>query len=423
MVLGFPFLFSLIELLMYPFGANDMFDHMWRGHMYGHLGTVPFGLVPSAYAGDPFLPYVWWKDLPASYGPVWEFLAGATSRLAGLDFWNNVVAYKLLILFHQWGSMALVYFTLKRWKPDFALAGFILFAWNPLMQFEFAGNGHSDGMLVFWLLAAVCLLIYERPLLAVLALTVAVMVKFVPVLLVPLFLVALFHAQSAKPLLQRFAHLGLALVGMAGVVLLSYAPFGLNSLGTNIKYLSSRDVFVESSVPWLGRYLLQTGQGLPEAQAQQLVRNGGLGLLGALILWHTGRLLWQSLRTRESRAIINGVIERSYEIVFAYIFLGALWFRPWYITWLLPFAPFLSRFGYPERTALFCFASLANYFVIYYNWPWNFPDGAREHVLMVGLEFLLPFLFTLAAWVYRLLMHLQKRNEGVTPETQPVAAG
>lgn len=419
MVVGFPVLFSLIQMFTYPFGANDMFDHMFRGHMLGHLGVSPFGLVPSLYPGDPFLAYVWWKDLPATYGPLWELMAAATSRVAGYSIWSNVIAYKLLIVLHLWGSMALVWFTLKRWKPEFALAGFILFAWNPLIQFEFAGNGHSDGVLVFWLLAAVCLLVYERYLLAVLALTVAVMVKFTPVLLVPLFLIALFHSHSRKPLPQRLAQLGIALAGMAGVALMSYLPFGLASMITNIKYLAGRNNLVEASVPWLARQLLETGRGMSEGDAQQLVSNLSLLLIAAVILWHTGRLFWRSLKTTDRGEIVGGVLERSYEIFFAYMLVGTLWFRPWYITWLLAFAPFLNRFGYAERTVAICFCSLANYFVIYYGWPWPSPTREQGHIVMVQLEFLLPFLLTLAAWGWRLGLHLRDRNRVRSARLEP----
>jgi 4-amino-4-deoxy-L-arabinose transferase-like glycosyltransferase len=419
MIVGFPVVFSLLLTFMYPFGANDMYDHMFRGHMFAHQGVSPFGLVPSAYPADPFYPYVWWKTLAASYGPVWELLASLTSRTAGFDLWANVLAYKALVLFHFWGSMALVYLTLKRWKPDFALAGFVLFAWNPLLQFEFAGNGHSDGMLIFWMLAAVCLLVHERHLLALLALTVGVLVKFAPVLLVPLFLVAFFHAQSSKPLLQRFMRLAIALAAMAGVVLLAYLPFGLDSISTNIRYLLGRDVFVEASVPWLAQYFLQTGRGMAEPDAHQLVRNISSLLMAALVIWHTGRLFWRSIKTKERGEIIQGVVERSYEILFAYMFVGAFWFRPWYITWLLAFAPFLKRHGYAERTTIICFTSLANYFVIYYLWPWTFPTRDEGHVALVQLEFLLPFLFTLGAWAWRLVGYFRERSGG---RAQPAAA-
>lgn len=421
MIVGFPVLFSLIQLVTYPFGANDMFDYMFRGHMLGHLGVPMYGHVPNEFPGDPFLPYAWWKDVSGTYGPLWELMAGATSRIAGYSLWSNVIAYKLLILLHMWGSMALMWFTLRRWKPELALGGFVLFAWNPLVQFEFAGNAHNDGVLVFWLLAAVCLLVYQRYLLAVLALTVAVMLKFTPLLLLPLFLVALFHAHSRKPLPQRLAQLGIALAGIAGVAILSYLPFGLDRTIANIKDLGRYSNQVEASVPWLARQLLETGRGMSEADAQQLVHNVSFLLLALVVLWHTGRLFWHSLKTTDTKEIAGGVLERSYEIFFAYILLATFFFRPWYITWLLVFAPFLNRFGYAERTVALCFCSLANYFVIYYGWPWTYPTREQGQSALVQLEFLLPFLLTLAAWAWRLGLHLRDRNRALSAELEPNA--
>src|SRR5207237_8075628 len=74
LLVAFPVLFSLILLFIYPFGANDIYDNIFRGHTFGHLGVNPYTAVPNNFPGDPLLKYAWWKDVPGTYGPLWQLL-------------------------------------------------------------------------------------------------------------------------------------------------------------------------------------------------------------------------------------------------------------------------------------------------------------------------------------------------------------
>src|ERR1700694_86522 len=68
-----------------------------------------------------------------------------------LGYMDQVFGYRLLMNGVQIINVALVWWLLgrvMRAKPRARLAAFVLFAWNPLMLFDAAGNAHNDALMV-----------------------------------------------------------------------------------------------------------------------------------------------------------------------------------------------------------------------------------------------------------------------------------
>src|SRR5207237_9759114 len=78
---------------------------------------------------------------------------------------DQVFAYKLFMNGVQIVNLALVWWLLGRImaiRPRARLAAFVMFAWNPLMLFDTAGNAHNDALMVTLLLLGVVPLV-ARP--------------------------------------------------------------------------------------------------------------------------------------------------------------------------------------------------------------------------------------------------------------------
>ena len=78
---------------------------------------------------------------------------------------DQVFAYKLLMNVVQVINLALVWWLLGRvmpGKPRARLAAFVLFAWNPLMLFDAAGNAHNDALMVTLVLLGIAPLVARR---------------------------------------------------------------------------------------------------------------------------------------------------------------------------------------------------------------------------------------------------------------------
>ena len=97
----------------------------------------------------------------------------------------NVLAFKLIGGVFLAASAGVVAAILRRQAPERALAGVVLLAWNPVVLVETLGQGHNDIAMVFWVLAAAWALIGGRYTLAILALVLGALVKFLPVLMLP----------------------------------------------------------------------------------------------------------------------------------------------------------------------------------------------------------------------------------------------
>src|SRR5438105_15533269 len=78
--------------------------------------------------------------------------------------------------------------TAARIRPGAALAAGVLVGWNPLLQFETAGNAHNDIVMVFFALLAVYAITRRWWLLVFPLLALSVAAKYVLILLGPLLL-------------------------------------------------------------------------------------------------------------------------------------------------------------------------------------------------------------------------------------------
>jgi hypothetical protein len=212
-VLAFVTLFSLTLMFVYPIGAVDIFDYIINGRILAYYRLSPFAHVASEFPGDSLAPYAAWQKVPSAYGPLWAFLAAGTNLLAGsAELLANVWAFKgLAILFYVLDS-GLIYGILAEIKPAYALPGAFLFAWNPLLLFETAANGHNDSVMVFFVLLAIHFLLKHSATadsksatsgfasLSIIALTCSVMIKFITIILLPFFLLSLMELGEKKAL-------------------------------------------------------------------------------------------------------------------------------------------------------------------------------------------------------------------------------
>lgn len=140
----------LLLLLMYPGG--DIWRYLWEGHIQ-NLGFSPYHLPPTA---PELLSHrtEWWSlinhpDISAIYPPVtqwgFRFLAMITPSI-----WLFKSAFTLADLGICWGL-----------SRRFGYAQTLLYAWNPLIIYSFAGEGHYDSWFLLPLVAA--WLVFDQP--------------------------------------------------------------------------------------------------------------------------------------------------------------------------------------------------------------------------------------------------------------------
>ena len=381
LVLGGTVLFSLTLLPTNPVGAHDVYHNVADARTLWVYGDNPTVVPPNAHPDDPFFPHVpAWQDYPSVYGPLWYVLSGAPLPLAGDRLWPNVLGQKALTALFLLGTTALAMLTAARLRPGTAVAAGVLVGWNPLLQFETAGNAHNDVVMVCFALAALYALTRRWwpavfPLLAL-----AVAVKHVLVLLGPVLLVWLLCRRDVP---RRRVALSLALGAVVGAAV--YAPF-LADADTLAGFRREADDFHITSSPgallhtWLWMRLH-----LDLAQAATVMKVVLISpYLAAYVLL---------LRRIARNGDLTALVRTAFWALFLFLLVVKWWFWPWYLLWLAPVAALLPG----SRPALLAVVFSATAMLMYVPYEWLlYEDRLLLHGAITATTFLLPALLALA---------------------------
>lgn len=216
-VIGFAIVFTLTTVLTLPNFSGDLYSYTLNARVFNVYGANPYATPPAAFVSDPYLKFgdPSWNQLIVPYGPTWTYLSILWQRLAGGDILQSVLAFRGLLFGFNLANVALIWMILGRLKPAYRLTGIIFYAWNPIVVLK--ASKHVEPVMVFFLLLSVYLLVTNREWLALVALTLSALTKFVTAPLVIAYLIFLWRRRSL-----RLAVFGAGLAG--GLVLLAFLP-------------------------------------------------------------------------------------------------------------------------------------------------------------------------------------------------------
>jgi alpha-1,6-mannosyltransferase len=184
-VLGVAILLRLLVLAGPPVLSGDVFRYVWDGRVQA-AGINPYTYIPA----DPALRFLRDEAIypnvnraeyaPTIYPPAAQVIFAAIGRV-----WSSALAVRLVMV----GFEILAVLCLLRLLAAAGLPAsrVLIYAWNPLAVWEFAGNGHIDAAAVGLLAAALVLRVTRRDGWAGIALGAAALVKFLPLAAAPAF--------------------------------------------------------------------------------------------------------------------------------------------------------------------------------------------------------------------------------------------
>lgn len=168
-----------------PIFSTDIFSYA----IFGRLGAIynvnPYLTTANIAApNDILMPYLYWRDIPSPYGPLWTAVSEALVIGRHLSAFDLVVRFKLVALLAVLVDGWLIYVLVRHHAPAHAAWAYLAFAWNPLVLIEGVIVGHNDVLILTGVLGAAYLLSRARSHLAIAGLTVSALVKYstVPVL-------------------------------------------------------------------------------------------------------------------------------------------------------------------------------------------------------------------------------------------------
>lgn len=334
----------VLRLLVFPLApslSDDTYRYVWDGALQAQAGENPYRYVPA----DPAL--AGWRGEPVysrlnspAYFSVYPPLSQLVFRAGGAFYGNGWQAsyyvIKLLVTLVELGGVLL----LARLA---APAAVLLYAWHPLAVVEVAGQGHSEGLAVGFLLLVVYALRSGRAAVAGGALAAAAAVKLTPVLLLPFAL-----RRGGRGVL-----IGLVVVG--GALAIPYlAPYVVRNVGSGL------GLYVQLFEFNAGVYSVFKGLGAA-------LGLGDVGKsIGPLLQWAiVGVVALVALGERaEARPFAARV-----SLVYGLFFAAATTVHPWYLLLPLCVAPLLAR----PRAWLWLSGVAPATFLLYTGPAWAYP--------------------------------------------------
>lgn len=361
-VLLFAALFRLGILFHPPFLSDDIYRYIWDGRVQA-AGINPYRYIPA----DQHLEMLRDKEIYPKinrresartiYPPLSQAIFLGTTRVSESVVWMKatMLLFEALTLLALAGLLASFQLPLER---------VVVYAWHPLVIWEFAGSGHLDAIAIAFVCAALLARRHGREAAVGVALGCAVLIKLIPLLLFP----ALYKRWGWKMPLAfvltiTTAYLPYLGVGLANV--LGYLPGyteeeGLSSGSRFFLLALLRRLFGESNVPNLAYMIL-----------------AGL-VLSALALW--------SVLAREDSE--SSFIRRAFVLALSFTLLLSPRYA-WYFGWLVPFLCFV-----PFAPV---FALTTSVFVLYLFW---FGESQSQRLVVNSLLFA-PFALMCLLYVWR----------------------
>ncbi len=367
--------FQVTVLVTPGFLSSDAVSYAQYGRVAVVNGATPYETVWTG-EGEPRTQWMGVSDRATVYGPLWTDLNAALARItAGLDPVLWVLSYRVLGMV----ALALSAVLLLRLLAVFGFdqpsreASLLMFAWNPLVVYEFVGGAHNDGLMVVLMLAGVIALatVQSRSrgaLVGVVCFTLATLVKWVPAVMI--LLAATDGLRSLSDWRSRWRWVTAASAAILGVTVLMAAPWfdphQPFAIATSAASVGDRYVNALWDVPsgWIASRFLDRSGLDPEA-AKNVVRTFPLALLRIAFALYIGfevARLWKVgplSRLDATRAVVESAT-RIFLIGLLIVFNQVL---AWYFTWPLAMS---AALGWQHRLMKLAVAYSLLYLPLFY---------------------------------------------------------
>jgi len=352
LVIVFSVLFRLSVLFSPPFLSGDIYRYVWDGRVQS-AGINPYRYIPAApelahLRDDAIYPKINRREYARTiYPPVAETLFFLTTRISESVTWMKLT----MLCFELIAIWTIAHLLASFGMPQERL---LVYAWHPVIVWEFAGSGHLDAVAIAFIALAFLARRRKANVAAGCALACATLIKLFPIVLLP----AVYKrwgwkmpvAFSITIIVAYLPYLGVGLHGVLGFLPGYAQEEGLVGGGHFYALNVARKVF---------------GANVPAVAF----------LVFALMLMSTVAV-WALFRDAHRQNIMkSGMVQAT-----ATTALFAPRFS-WYFAWLVPFlcfAPSLAVF-YLTTTS----------FVLYFSWLNDSPDQLFRLNSFLYLPFLL----------------------------------
>ena len=179
----FAVLFRVSILFAPPYLSDDIYRYIWDGRVQA-AGINPYRYIPAApelaqLRDDAIYPKINRRDYAHTiYPPVAQVVFLLTTRISESVVWMKVT----MLIFEMVAIWAIASLLNLLGRPRQLL---LLYAWHPLVVWEFAGSGHADAIAIGFIALAFLAWQKRSDLGAGFLLACATLVKLFPLVLLP----------------------------------------------------------------------------------------------------------------------------------------------------------------------------------------------------------------------------------------------
>jgi len=354
-ILIFFLLFNATLLFVWPIASNDLFVYISQGRLisFGHLN--PYAHSYSSFSNDVLFNQIntpWTNNHTSIYGPIFLIISAILTPLGGNSLILSIFIFKLFFVFLNIVCGYLIYRITEKTEI------FFLYAWNPLILFELAANGHNDVITIFLLLLSLFFIVRKnnRPLnifYSYIFLVLSALIKYFTLPLLPIYALATSAAyESWKE--KAYYLLKLAVITLA-ILFLSFCLFweGPNTFLDLNKYIIGNQTRAIWCPFIIVLYLL-----VPQTWNQNYIQ----------IIYFTGKavflffyLLLFALIAKDGKQAQSILLVKYFSItIFIFLTFFFTWLVPWYFTILITLLILYYGFSQSKLSLL-----TANFFLFY----------------------------------------------------------
>lgn len=283
--------------------STDAWTYWGYGWTAAEGGENPYRVAPADVPANPALPWMGsaWLETTSVYGPVFTLASEPLAALAGDSETATAWQYKSMAALAALGAAALAARLARRRALALAFVG-----WNPLLAVHLAGGGHNDAWVGALAVGALALAASRRTHAAGVAWSLAVLLKWVPLV---------FLVLHALELRSRRRAIAVGAVGASvAIALLATTQYG--------------GAWLSALQPLADNAAKETSYAIP-ARLEQLGIPRGAALAAAATAF-LGGAVWLARGASRGRARLG--------LAACLVLVTTPYLAVWYLAWAVPLA-------------------------------------------------------------------------------------